>query len=253
MSTSRIITGAVVAALMFSAQAYGATITGTNAALSSPPANELYVPNSPGASGTLTTGGIGKVTDSVDVGPGGTSSGYVEFVLDFTGIGTAIVPAWAELQFTLRDIDFKPDLTDHGFGQDYTRTEAMEITMRSVANAQLGDTLVVNTANYGNYSPSGFAETDNATLDYLLSLQADLNLDAGDFTTLNNDLAFKTHLKFTNDLVNLSTWKTADIDNSTEDMTNSFGFEPVIPEPGTLAILACGGLGTLLRRRRRGK
>ncbi|MCK4602749.1 MAG: hypothetical protein KAU28_09800, partial [Phycisphaerae bacterium] len=186
-----------VAVLWLATPVFGASITGTNPVLTAS-GGSLFIPLTPAASGTLATGGPGWSSDSATVsGVGGTSSGFVSFVLSFDlsselGPGEIVEPITSNLVLTFDDMDFKPDPIGPTLLQ-----EIMALTfLRDATDAPGAVDLVMNNLNYGLYRPDGFGETDNTTVSYLLNMLLDLGLSNADFDDMNADKEFGLYVTF---------------------------------------------------------
>ncbi len=234
-------------------QAQGAfvplNVDGTNTVLDNN-GGTLYIPLKQSSSGVLGVGGVGLSQDSVTLsGANPASDGYVSFLVEFDlsndlGAGDTVQDTGATLLLQFDDLDF---VTISGSGRAFWETVEIEF----LANA--GDTptggLVIDKNNYTNYG--GSPPTNNTTRTYALDMKSDLNVGTSGFNNMSTDKEFALWVTLTADITYSKSSRYVSL-NTPEDLDGSFNFTAQgVPEPASMTLLAIGGLGVLIRRRKR--
>lgn len=266
-----------IAAAGFVGQA-AAAVDGTNAFLDKKH-GKIYIPSKP-QSGPVQGGGVsdalgtkvgpgkyvGAASDTVKVATGGTSTGVVSVILNFTtgapvetGEPAALMgaqqetgamdPATAALFLTFNDMDFEPTI-----GRGYTYSETLELYfLRNDGDAgevpsQTPD-LVIDASNYLNFRSDGYTKTNKTKAEYTLGMAAHLGVNNADFDAINESGHFSILAKFVSHLSNTGR-RAQSFRNSPESFdavqTDIVG----VPEPTSLAVIAIGSLVTVIRRKR---
>jgi hypothetical protein len=231
-----------------------AAIEGTNAALDAN-GRSLYIPLTHDASGTLGEADTALVADSAVLRhDGDTTRGWTSFVLDFDltdalAPDERVSPAWAVLTLTVDDLDFQVDADG---GVELRESLTMSFLPHGTGSPDGAD-LRIDESNFMDFllMPAGFDGTDDRTLCYRISLEADMGLTDEDFAAINRDRRFGIFLQFEADAVSRRSGRIC-ISNTAESFRNTFG-ATATPEPSTLLVLFAGAVPLILRRWRRSR
>jgi hypothetical protein len=242
--------------------ARGATVAGFNPELSGA-GGELFIPLTPGASGTLgdPLGGgehVGLDSDAMTLSVlNPDSAGRVRLLLEFDLSSVLSDPldvidsaGPTDLVFSFDDLDFKAQTVING-GRVVEFKETMSLWFLEDAGMTPGPTpdLVIGGGNYLTYrsSPSGSATNGVETV-YTVAL-ADLGVF--DTSGISGDREFGLVVELGSETTSTGLGLTT-LPNTAESVAVDFVFNTAtVPEPATMAFVGLGGLIALLARRRR--
>jgi len=249
--------------LLASAVSQGAIVTGTNPVLAAH-GNQFYIPLKASSSGVLGTNGVGLSSDSVRLQNSDSDSGWVDFKITFdlssvlgpNEIIDQSVPMRLKLKFN--DIDFKP-VVSRSSGLEITFRESLGMTfLRDVGDAPTGVDILLATDNYMTYKTNPGSATNNTLATYSLDLAPTFALSQADIDDMNCDKEFALALRFRSHSRSKDLWRwwnnCVTLCNTPESLAEGFQFEfvttsqPPVPEPCTLAMVALGGVGVVLRK-----
>ncbi len=240
-------------------QAQGAFVaTGTNTVLDNN-GGDLYVPLTPATSGVLGVGGVGLSTETVILRNSNTPmTGYVSFLIEFdltdpnNGLGPnqTVQENGASLLLQFDDLDFVP--THPSSGRTFWETMKIEF-LANASDTPTGNGLTLDENTYGDYADGGAVATNDESVWYTINMKTNaqnpgLGVTSSQFAAISSDREFA--LWVTISAINEYSGSPKKIGNSPEHIGNSFNATGV-PEPASMAMLAIGGIGVLIRRRKK--
>jgi len=262
--TARIALLVLTGGSLFAGQALGNPAMGTNSELSS--SGKIYIPLQPSTSGDLGdlfNGGpkkIGRFADSVTlVGIGATTTGSLNLVINFDLAAELEDPTITSgtLMMVFKDLDFLPEAS-----RRLLFSESLDMSV-FVGASQLGNSLVVDDTNYDDPAfnatllgkhgdvPAGPGfNTNKQKVRYEFDMANSFGLTAPDFAAISAAGEFDLHMILYATPTRLVKGR-GRVRNTSENInTGDFTFVAV-PEPGTIALLAMGGLAIAVRQARR--
>jgi hypothetical protein len=263
------------------AQPAAAAVSGYNAFLQESE-GKAFIPMKPRTSGVLgdllnNNRIVGASGDKVTLtGKGDSRTGSLSYDLFFDlsanmgptgepilyGDGEEVDVSTMDLFLDLFDIDFVPVS-----GRTYDYYEMLTLTFIRDGDGA-SPFLTIDMNNFAAYGPAGLTKTNDEQVTYVISLQEDLGLSAGDFEQIMEDMSFTIMVTATSYIERtkrgsgryitapeyLGDYSAGSVDNGFSGPdglpVNALTFD-MIPEPMTLTLLGAGSFVLLWRRKAR--